>query len=82
MKHSTSSSSLGEPGGLECDSAAATTSIVNTDIPATVRKLNDDVLSLELLLHNHWLANPCNQHQRLEQSEPPEDPTVPPLSSE
>ena len=50
MKHSTSSSSLGEPGGLEGDSAAATTSVVNTHIPATVRKLNDDFLSLELLL--------------------------------
>ena len=50
MKHTTSSSSLGEPGGVECDSAAATTRIVDTNIPATVRKLNDDVLSLELLL--------------------------------
>ena len=52
MKHTTSSSSLGEPGGLECDSAAATTSVVNTHIPATVRKLNNDVLCLELLLND------------------------------
>ena len=52
VQHPPTSSSLGEPGGLKGDPAAATSSIVNANIPATVGELDYDVLGLELLLHN------------------------------
>ena len=52
MEHPPTSSRLGKPGGLKGDPAAATSSVVNADIPAAVRKLDNDVLGLELLLHN------------------------------
>ena len=52
MEHPPTSSSLGEPGGLKGDPAAATSSVVHANIPAVVGKLDKDVLGLELLLHN------------------------------
>ncbi len=52
VQHPPTCSSLGEPGGLKGDPAAATPSIVNANIPATVGELDNDVLGLELLLHN------------------------------
>ena len=52
MEHPPTSSRLGKPGGLKGDPAAATSRIVNANIPATVGELDYDVLGLELLLHN------------------------------
>ena len=52
MEHPPTSSRLGKSGGLNGDPAAATSSVVNANIPAAVGKLDKDVLGLELLLHN------------------------------
>ena len=52
LQHTPSSFGLAKPGGLQCDSAAATTSIVNTNTSATVREPNNNAPGFEFLLHN------------------------------
>ena len=50
LQHTPSNSGLAKPGGLQCDSSASTTSIVDTDVSATVRDPNNEVLGFEFLL--------------------------------
>ena len=52
LQNTSSSSGLAEPGGLERDSAAATTGIVNPDISAIVRNSNTNIIGFESVLHN------------------------------
>ena len=52
MQNTTTSSSLGQPSGLERDSAASAASIVDPNVSATVRELNDNAFGFEFLLHN------------------------------